>query len=220
MTILPSPKYKALLRGLLLLPLLGSTPVLEELRVSHRYMTVLVFDTAIEAVDLSSGAYAAKIRGHLLLLRSLQPKAPTASLLVTCQGGGGFLHARLCYANQAPQTYDFRTGSKAPQEGAPAPASSSEVLAPAILAGVSALKSAPQAYRDIGLRSAQLVLILTNILSDQEHLYLKLFVANDSSLSYRIGAVEFSLTQAQRERVALSPLYAEVPEQICAYGAE
>ncbi|MEL6413172.1 MAG: hypothetical protein AAFQ08_03545, partial [Bacteroidota bacterium] len=53
-----------------------------------------------------------------------------------------------------------------------------------------------------------------------EHLYLKFFVANDSSLSYSIASAQFSLTQAKRERVALPPRYAEAPEQICAYGAE
>ena len=53
---------------------LAATPLPDKITVSHRYITVLIFESPVCAVNIASQDYAAKIQGNYLMLRCRKPK--------------------------------------------------------------------------------------------------------------------------------------------------
>ena len=186
-----------------LVPLLAHSegPLMpDELFASHRYITVLVFDSPVCEVDLSSNAYVAKISGHYLLLRCRSPKALPTSLFVTYNEGRSFLHTLLRYAPDPPKTYDLRAlDPSAPDNKT------------GLLQRVGYLSALPQAYKDVGLRANGLTLVLMNAMTDREHLYIRLSLANDSGMDYTIESVRCAFQSGKKKEIEVRPVFAEEP---------
>ena len=184
----------------------------EKIAVSERYITVLVFDSPLCAVELASDLYAAKIRDNYLMLISKKKNAPPTSLFVTYQNGEAFLHTIVAYADTPPKTYDLRST---------ATASSKKRITKtnkALLRGLAYLKTLPQGRKDLGVRADGMTLVLTSILADATHFYLKLFVANDTGLDYAIEEVLFCLQSGPKKRQLLAPVVTTQKQQIAAYS--
>lgn len=177
----------------------------DELLASHRYITVLVFDSPVCEVDLSSNAYVAKISGNYLLLRCRQRDALPTSLFVTYNEGRSFLHTLIRYAPDPPKTYDLRalnpngTVSEKPGTGS------------RLLQRVGYLSALPQAYKDVGLRANGLTLVLMNAMTDKEHLYLRLSLQNESGMDYTIESVRCAFQSGEKKEIEVRPVFAEEP---------
>ncbi|MEL6152407.1 MAG: DUF4138 domain-containing protein [Bacteroidota bacterium] len=183
----------------------------EQIAVSDRYITVLVFDSPLCAVELASDLYAAKIRDNYLMLISKKQNAPPTSLFVTYQNGEAFLHTIVAYADAPPKTYDLRSATAASKKSV---TKTNKLL----LQGLAYLKTLPQVRKDLGVRADGLCVILTNILADATHFYLKLFVANDTGLDYEIEEVLFCLHSGAKKRQLLTPVVTTQKQQIAAYS--
>ena len=186
------------------LPAHSEGPLLpDELLASHRYITVLVFDSPVCEVDLSSNAYVAKISGNYLLLRCRKPDALPTSLFVTYNEGRSFLHTLIRYAPDPPKTYDLRAldPSVPDKKGAGS----------RLLQRVGYLSALPQAYKDVGLRADRLTLVLMNAMTDREYLYLRLSLQNESGMDYTIESVRCAFQSGEKKEIEVRPVFAEEP---------
>ncbi|MEL6358656.1 MAG: DUF4138 domain-containing protein [Bacteroidota bacterium] len=173
----------------------------DELLASHRYITVLVFDSPVCEVDLSSNAYVAKISGNYLLLRCRQRDALPTSLFATYNEGRSFLHTLIRYAPDPPKTYDLRALDP----------SASDKQGAGLLQRVGYLSALPQAYKDVGLRADGLTLVLMNAMTDKEHIYLRLSLQNESGMDYTIESVRCAFQSGEKKEIEVRPVFAEEP---------
>ena len=211
----------SLLQGMVLvlltLPLgaAGKAPPTKIL-VSDKYITLLVFDAPINGIDIGSHDYAAKIQGRYLILRCRKHHASPTSLFVTYDEERAFLHAEVHFSQHPPKPYDLRR-EVPPKEQAAGDASPSPAV---YLPGIRYLAALPQAYYHLGIRKEGMTLILTNVLHDAQHIYLKLFVENQTGVDYQLEAVHFSFHSGRRKQVGVFPAYVAPQGCIAAYSWE
>ena len=173
--------------------------------VSHRYITVLIFDSPICEVDLASDSYVAKISGNYLLLRCRRPNILPTSLFVTYAEGKAFLHTLVRFTPAPPKTYDLRTYAPSAQE------QKEQAQTAHLLQGIGYLSALPQQYKDVGLKADQLTLVLLSVLTDKEYLYLRLSLTNDSGMDYTIEAVRFCFQSGHKKQIEVVPVLAQQP---------
>ncbi len=173
------------------------------IEVSHRYITVLVFDSPVCEVDLASDAYVAKLSGNYLLLRCRRASALPTSLFVTYAEGKSFLHTLIRYAPDPPKTYDLRDYAPSAKEA------KEQAVTAQLLQRVGHLSALPQAYKDLGLRVDGLTLVLMNVMTDKGHLYLRLSLKNDSGMDYTIEGQRFCFQSGPKKAIEVSPVFAE-----------
>ena len=160
-------------------------------------MAVLIFDKAITRVYVGSQDYGAELKHNYLLIKSRQPQVPPASLFVIYDQGQRFFHGLLQASTTPPQTYDLRGAPPLEPAGMQPPPSS------ALLQGIHTIQALPQAYYDRGMRKNKLIAVLLNVLHDDAYTYLKVLLANDSSIDFHIEQVSFAYKD--RAQLALTP---------------
>lgn len=168
---------------------------IDTIYVSASKTTTLMFPNEILLFDIGSEEFGGVKSNTLLLLKSVDVKANPTSILVQ-YGKDDIYHGTLAYKETPPKTFiDFRKVlvPKVPNEMRSSQKDSTKTLDTDISEKrLNVLISDTKInYRTLAIRNDKMSLSLTDMMIDEESLYLKLIFMNENKLDYKIDFVEF-----------------------------
>lgn len=163
--------------------------------VSTNKTTTLMFPKDVILFDIGSEDFGGMKSNNLLLLKAVIDKAQPTSILVQ-YGRDEIYHATLVFKADPAKTFlDFRTAElpKVPSEARTAKKDSTATLESQVAEKRLNLLIADTrvSYKTLAIQKEKLILSLSDMMIDEENLYLKVLFVNDSKLDYQIDFVEF-----------------------------
>jgi hypothetical protein len=161
--------------------------------VSTNQSTYLVFPATIAFYDIGSEDFGADIQDNTLLIKAVSDKAQPASILV--KYGSDFYHGTLVFKGKPKKNFiDLRKAAiPTLNEGRGKRVDSLSNFENNIAERrLHILLSDPKIYYyEIAIKQDKIIVSLTNIMRDDENVFLKLFFINGTKLDYNIDFLEF-----------------------------
>lgn len=188
---------------------------LEEIKVAHQFISIILFDDEVKEVLIPSKDYVANVNQNVILLRATKQHALPSSLIVTFKHGKQVFNGLLSYTNKSQQTYDFRTKEEDLEKEAQKedPAQKEEVIEK-----IRYITSKPQECFNIGMYGTYHDVILTNVFNDDHYTYLKIYVENKTALNFELFEANFRHFNSKKNRAIVHPIYGLENRVIPAYS--
>ncbi|WP_020527099.1 DUF4138 domain-containing protein [Flexithrix dorotheae] len=178
--------------------------------LSTDVMTVVIFEESISFYNVGSTDFGFEHAGNKFILYAKTSEAGVSSLFL--ESGDGVFQALIAYkAAPSKLLYDFRANPKRIQtlqsknlkpENKPKEATSPTTLKKekdqATHEKLELVQQDKQRYRSLGTKENDLLLLISSIRVDQEAIYLKLVMENQSSMDYEIDLVTFEIESKQK----------------------
>ena len=176
---------------------------------TDQFITLSLPDNIMD-ISISSGHYAAKVKGRYLLLKAKSTKAPNGSLFVRYGRERQGYVAEVSLSQKAPLLVPVL--EEAPQ----------------VEVNEKLIFSKEQDYYDLGFRNSGILVMVTHVLHQEGATYVRIFVQNDRAIPCQLSLPTFEHLSRVRRLLLFSkykgdiitPLYG--PKKICldAKGSE
>ena len=169
--------------------------------ISVSKATVLIFDDAIDEVELGSSEYVTRIKGKFLLIRAKRLGARPTFLFVRYGQGSRFCNVEISASNAAPLEYRMSdvlgVEGKLPDEGNAASVSHADRQA-------SFLLRKKQGYYTYSKKDYGVRITLVDIEHFRGNTYLKFHVKNSSSIDVNMEYMSFNYYDVGRRMLFFS----------------
>ena len=192
---------------------------LDSVFVSHDKTTYLVFDHPFQPntdfVDLGTTGFHSKIEGSAVFLKASKKGSSPTTLMI--KNGDTYYHGVIGYREHPENMfYDYRGSSTDPNSDTPVPEVKSSQVPPAVIRGsenkkvssndelllveerLETLMNTTVELRTLGVVKDRIILAVTNVMADDNALYLKLLINNKSSGKYEIDFVNFQFVEPSK----------------------